>query len=290
MAMETFGVVAGALSVAALFNSCVDCFGYVQLGRNLGLDYEHHKLKLSLLQARLSRWGETAAVHDDPRFATTSPNDDPTQRVQSVLEGIELLFQAARETSNRYEQSAAPNELVIWDENDLPLTDQRLRRHLGQVVHERQRQISFVKKTAWALWDGKNLDKLIGQIAGLVDDLEKICPATAAHGCQLAQLELKGIDEGRDLTAIQDAAGGVDNILAKAAQDKADMASRNRAGRVDIQDEARLRIGSHVSEAVLARGFGMTDRSSNSTDSVNARGRSRVHIGASFGGRDIFDD
>jgi hypothetical protein len=33
---EVFGTVAGALSVAALFN-CVDCFEYIQLGRHFSL-------------------------------------------------------------------------------------------------------------------------------------------------------------------------------------------------------------------------------------------------------------
>jgi hypothetical protein len=34
---EVFGTVAGALSVAALFNNCVDCFEYIQLGRHFSL-------------------------------------------------------------------------------------------------------------------------------------------------------------------------------------------------------------------------------------------------------------
>lgn len=36
---EVFGIVSGALSVAALFKNCVDCFEYIQLGRNFGRDY-----------------------------------------------------------------------------------------------------------------------------------------------------------------------------------------------------------------------------------------------------------
>jgi hypothetical protein len=32
---EVFGIVAGSLSVAVLFNNAVDCFEYIQLGRSL---------------------------------------------------------------------------------------------------------------------------------------------------------------------------------------------------------------------------------------------------------------
>ncbi|RKK66012.1 hypothetical protein BFJ69_g15783 [Fusarium oxysporum] len=35
---EVFGVVASALSVAALFNNVVDCLKYIQLGGNFGAD------------------------------------------------------------------------------------------------------------------------------------------------------------------------------------------------------------------------------------------------------------
>jgi hypothetical protein len=52
---ETFGTVAAVLSVAALFNNCVDCFEYVQLGRHFGQDYERCELKVDIAQTRLSR-------------------------------------------------------------------------------------------------------------------------------------------------------------------------------------------------------------------------------------------
>ena len=32
---EPFSITAGAVGIAAAFSACVDCFGYVQLGRRL---------------------------------------------------------------------------------------------------------------------------------------------------------------------------------------------------------------------------------------------------------------
>ncbi|KAK8036218.1 hypothetical protein PG993_008832 [Apiospora rasikravindrae] len=96
---DIFGTVAGALSVAALFTDCVDCFEYVQLGRHFGQDFERCRLKLDIAQTRLSRWGEAVAIHEDPRFNTTEPADAPTRQVQSVLEEIDLLFQSIRKKS-----------------------------------------------------------------------------------------------------------------------------------------------------------------------------------------------
>jgi hypothetical protein len=36
---EVFGVVAGSVSVAAIFNNVVDCFEYVQLGGHFDFDH-----------------------------------------------------------------------------------------------------------------------------------------------------------------------------------------------------------------------------------------------------------
>lgn len=104
---EIFGTVAGALSVAALFADCVDCFEYVQLGRHFGQDFERCRLKVDIAQTRLSRWGEAVAIHEDPRFATTTPADAPTRQVQSVLEEIDLLFN--RSKRNRSSTSWVPS-------------------------------------------------------------------------------------------------------------------------------------------------------------------------------------
>jgi hypothetical protein len=96
---EVFGTVAGALSVAALFNNCVDCFEYIQLGRHFGRDFERCQLKLDIAKTRLSRWGEAVEVNKDPRFASDSPGDQASRQAKVILEQIEQLFQSASKTT-----------------------------------------------------------------------------------------------------------------------------------------------------------------------------------------------
>jgi hypothetical protein len=43
---EPFGIAAGAVGIAAAFTACVDCFGYVQLGRHFGRDFQTDVLAL----------------------------------------------------------------------------------------------------------------------------------------------------------------------------------------------------------------------------------------------------
>ncbi|KAJ3336465.1 hypothetical protein HDU93_002787 [Gonapodya sp. JEL0774] len=79
---EVFGIVCGAVSIAATFSTCHKCFNYVQVGRgfdkdiqtetlNLALlsrgfdkDIQTETLNLALLKLRLSRWGEAVHIYD----------------------------------------------------------------------------------------------------------------------------------------------------------------------------------------------------------------------------------
>jgi hypothetical protein len=168
---EIFGVVAGALSVAALFNNCVDCFGYIQLGRHFAEDYQRCQLKIDIAQTRLSRWGMAVAVNENSRFATASPADPSTRQIQSILEEIGLLFQSIQKTSMRYQLGKKSEALTLFQDTDMQPLPRRLHGHLKTVVRQRQKQTSLAKKVTWALYEGKNFNKLIDEIKGFVDDL-----------------------------------------------------------------------------------------------------------------------
>ncbi|KAK3379429.1 prion-inhibition and propagation-domain-containing protein [Lasiosphaeria ovina] len=252
---EMFGTVVGALGVVDLFNNCVDCFEYVQMGRHFGRDYERCQLKLKVAQLRLSRWGEAIAINEDLRFA----------------------------------MGAKPEDLVQFRDGEMQPVFQRLCRHLESVVRQRQKQTSLVKKAACVLYDGKNFDRLVEQITGFVDDLEKICPVEAICR-QLVQVEIEEVDDEPGLMAISDAASGVDSVFAAAAAQKAEgIAVKNRAGKINAQGDARVRVGNEYAEKVLGHGWGVADQTTNSAGVVDATGSSAVHIGNNYGGRGILD-
>lgn len=65
---EVFGIVAGAASLAGLFTPCVECFEYIHLGRHFGKDYEACQIKLDVVALRLSRWGLTVGLGENPNL------------------------------------------------------------------------------------------------------------------------------------------------------------------------------------------------------------------------------
>lgn len=65
---EIFGAVSGVISIAALFNDCVDLFEHIQLVRYFGKDYGRCQLRLDVAKWRLDRHGTAIDINNDARF------------------------------------------------------------------------------------------------------------------------------------------------------------------------------------------------------------------------------
>ncbi|KXX79303.1 Heterokaryon incompatibility protein S [Madurella mycetomatis] len=285
---EPFGIIAGALGVAGLFNNCVDCFEYVQLGR-FGRDYERCQLRLDIAKTRLGRWGEAVKINDDPRFRSSTPTDKPVQLAQSIIEEIVLLFESARKTSRRYELSADQQDMVVFEDKDMKPVGRALHRRLKDLACRRQKDTSLVKKTAWPLYDGKSLEKIIDQITDFIDELEKAFPVEAVCH-KLAEIEIEEVEDEPSLAMLKDAAGGIDPALSDAAAQKIDaIAGRNSAKDVRTEDRARVHLGNVFTEAAVRREILIRDQTINSVETVVAKGESGIQIGNTYGGRGFWD-
>ncbi|GKT43130.1 heterokaryon incompatibility protein s [Colletotrichum spaethianum] len=218
---EVSGTFAGALSVAALFNNCVTCFEYIQLGRNFGRDYQ----------------GESVNVNGDARFAAdTSGGDTSVELARSIIEEIILLIQGAQKTSRRYELSPEPKNLSLLQMTDMTPMGQRLHHRAGALARRRQKGASVLKKTTWALYDGKQLGKLMTQITAPVDDLEKLFPLDATRR-RLAEMEIEDIDDESSRAALQESAKDTDEVLLEAVDRKINMiAGSNSVGAIRTKD------------------------------------------------------
>ncbi|KAK4643969.1 Heterokaryon incompatibility protein S [Podospora bellae-mahoneyi] len=287
---EPFGIVASALSVAGLFNNCVACFEYVQLGRPFGRDYERCQLRLDIAKARLSRWGEAVKINDDPRFHSSMPTDKSVQLAQSIVEEILLLFESAQKTSKRYELVADQQDLVVFEDKDMTPIGRALHRRLKDIVSRRQKVTSLAKKTAWALYDGKSLEKIVDQVAGFVDELEKAFPIEAVCH-KLAEIEIEEVEDEASLTILKDAAGGIDAAMSDAAAQKIDaIVGRNSAKDIRTEERARVQLGNVVTAAALHGEIRISDQTTNSVETVVGKGESRVLIGNEYGGKGFWDD
>jgi hypothetical protein len=97
--MEPAGLAVGVIALAGLFNNAVDCFEYVQLGRNFSGSFQTNIIKLDNARLRLSRWGQSIGLGGDLEevqsldSATLSPED--TARAEALIGQIQELFAKA---------------------------------------------------------------------------------------------------------------------------------------------------------------------------------------------------
>lgn len=288
--MEVFSTVASALSAAALFNNCVNCFEYIQLGRHFARDFERCQLKLDTAEMRLSRWGQAIGINDDPRFTRDQPGEKSVQHVQAILEEIDQLFQTLKKASKRYTIGALQEDLEHLQIQAMNPVARKLHNRLNGIISQRQKGTSLLKKTKWALYEGKNHEKLIEQVTGFVDDLEKLFPVENARRT-LVEMEIEEVNDEPSLTALQNAATDTDSFLTQAVSERLEMyRSKNYAKSIQSEESSRVRVGNEWIEEALRYSSGQSGQTWNEADLVATRGLSAVHIGNSYGGRGIFDD
>ena len=280
---EIFGVVSGAISLAAMFQQCVECFEYIQLGRHFAQDFGRYRLKLKICERRLTRWGEAVNIQQNPRFNATEPGNALDQEAQAILEEIALLFQTIQKSSKRYEIKASKEDLErLGDESLQPIFKDILSRWPKSALRKK-REPGFLKKAAWALYDNKNFEKLIEQASGFLDDLEKIFPVEEESRRCIASTEIEDVVDEESLVLLQEAAAGSDQLLMEAIQKKVSVISvRNYAKDIKSED-AIVRLGNDYSDLALGSLAGMQDRTQNEADSVSAKGSSAVHVGNRYG-------
>ncbi|KAJ4232217.1 hypothetical protein NW759_002604 [Fusarium solani] len=132
---ETFGTVAGALSVAALFNNCADCFGYIQMGRRFDRDFERCQLKLDIAWSCISL--EMEGVGDELSLLAVqdaaSDTDgllaevvaDKMEAIASRIEAKDILVKetARVRVGNEWSESVLSRGVPVMDKTENKAVD-----------------------------------------------------------------------------------------------------------------------------------------------------------------------
>ena len=111
---EAVGLIMGGVALASLFTTCIDCFEYVQLGRQFGTNYQRSLLKLDIVKLRLSRWAD--AVNESQQYYNVAiGSTSEASKVQEILAEIIDLFANAERVSAKYKMKAKPGDLVAYN-------------------------------------------------------------------------------------------------------------------------------------------------------------------------------
>ncbi|KAI8673249.1 hypothetical protein NCS55_00644100 [Fusarium keratoplasticum] len=283
---EIFGAVSGAISIAALFNDCVDCFEYIQLARHFGKDYSRCQLRLDVAKWRLDRWGAALDINNDPRFRSGAPADESVRHARDILREIVGSIEGAYKVSRRYEQSTPEQDWVALTHTDLDPASQRLRNEFQAITKKRQNRTSLVKKTGWALYDKKRLGNLIDNIVTSIDELELVFPSVAQASMDLARAEIQKVGDQQSLHLIRDAADGLDPVLNDLAKQKlAGVEVQNFAARVKTTESGKFEVGNIFTKEACGQSVGSPYRNTNRVEDMEVKGDSGVHVGDTYGGK-----
>ena len=237
-----------ASTAVTIFGAVLDCFERIQLARSFGEDLSVCALKLSILQTRLRRWGHISGI------ASTQPGEASRQRrivaaassveddddgaspleanVVGLLEEIQDLLDKAQEDSakmRKRERMATAStdgggggggDEMMEVEKDLPDRMKRLRiRVLDSVKRSSVAATNVARGAKWAFYKKEHFEAFVGQIAGLMDELEKLSPAQDRE--KLLQVAKEGCRDisSTNLGELKEIARDCDPTMAVAAEE-----------------------------------------------------------------------
>lgn len=254
---EVAGLVIGAVSLAATFTTCVDCFEYVQLGRNFGKDYQRSLLKLDIAKLRLSRWAD-AVSESHNQYQVPLRTSADAQEVEALLGNIIDCFADAEKVSRRFETKGNnATELQVYNVNaDLEPSLQTMHDKMRALALKRQRRSTVRQKTAWALYEKKHFDRLIIDVVELIEGLTQLFPATQQRQSELVVEEVQEIESQPAFAEVETAAEGIDSLLVSSIQQAVAAQGSHSFNNSTATDEADAQYGDQYARGAQHTGPG----------------------------------
>lgn len=278
--VEVPGLVIGGVSLAGLFTACVECFEYIQLGRQLGKDYQTSLLKLDLLRLRLSRWFNAISNSN-----VVAQPEDEMEKAKNILGQIIYLFDETEQRSKRFDRpSTDTGEGGTIQATDVDADLEAIHQKMRSLVLKRQKQSTFTQKAKWALYEEKQFKRLIKDIDPLVRDLVELFPATKAQERQLSLEDAQEIQAGpeRGVEMLQEANEGEDELLRESMNEVMAGQFKHQYQGNSVMCEAHARYGDDFEGAPVGTGAGNMYRDN------KAEGKVEVHYGDHHGQGSIF--
>jgi hypothetical protein len=281
---EPFGIVSGAIGIAAAFTTCVDIFEYVHLGRRFGKDYQTNQLKLTLLRLRLSRWGQAVDIYNDPQLGNPSAKKAEIQAAKDTLLQILVLFDDSNQISKKFTIKANDGLVAPPEDTAADLATAAVNNGMRDIAVNRQKGTSLVKITSWAIHHGPAFKTLADNLSDLIDGLEALFPVPSAEK-QLAKQEVSEVKELHQVRALECASKEFDPVLHEAVSQVYGNVFRDVE--IDAGEDGNVINGNYYAPGYKGAA---PKRVSNLFDGVKIKGTKRLVVlnGDNVGGGDPF--
>lgn len=211
--IEPVSLTIGAVALAGLFTTCVDCLDMIDAGRNFSPDLEIVLAKLEAQRAIFLVWGSTVGLDDCGKYFNEDLLGPPIQKtIRRLLFCIISLFEDSKKFRKRYglKKSSGPNNARLTDSESKsdhgmnPLAgidDYRSRIRLFQ------RQSSLKAKVRWAVHDKNKFTTLVSDLKDLIDQLRDVTSSVAdlERQRQMLAAEISSISDCHSLEVLEEA-------------------------------------------------------------------------------------
>ncbi|KAL8719056.1 MAG: hypothetical protein Q9225_003890 [Loekoesia sp. 1 TL-2023] len=185
---EVVGLIIGGVSITGLFTTCVNCFEYVQLGRQFGDRYGRCLLEIDVLKLRLSRRGTVMN-----QFQPVS-NQDEVEAVKRLLNDIIHLFARAEDIATAFESQNTGRKLLVYNETaDLDARYTTMHQCMKRLALQRQNRTGFIKKAKWALYKHGDFEYLVEHVTKHIESLEALYSSVGQLQQQLRIKDAKAL-------------------------------------------------------------------------------------------------
>lgn len=223
-AVEPVSLTIGAVALASLFSTCIECFEYFKAGKDLEDDLEVLLVKLDVEKARLVIWGNAVGVlqAENEGRATDLSNPRTTELVERCLNQIVSLLSDADKLRDAYglqvtgtEQGALTRSNIVSG-NSMNIFKTSYRRFAVRFASGQPRS-GLLTRTKWAILDKGKFEGLILHLRDFINGLHGVISVQRAKQDQVLCDDIASIVDLVKLRLIRRACEGSYQTLSAAA-------------------------------------------------------------------------
>lgn len=210
--VEPISLSIGAVALASLFSTCLECFDYFKAAQSFTGDLEILVNKLDCQKERLLTWGELVGISKTAEEGRNAELDTPKgDLVKRCLNSITSLCSDAETLQKNYGVQYMTGHSSPVDRN-ARLSSKRMalfRKAFQRIAQtDARRQPGVLAMTRWAIHDKSKFETLTTHIRELVDGLHNLVPVPTRSQETMVQADIASLDLSR-LRLVQSACEGI---------------------------------------------------------------------------------
>lgn len=208
---EAAGLAASLISLASLFSTCIECFGYYRAAKNCPRQIKTKLVKLDFEKTRLLIWANEVGLVSTDAHSRKPDLERHEPQLKATLEQIQTLLSDANKIQDKYGVRQQDEPVTIADSNTELVSRNSFdtfmaafRRFRGKFVNPE----SSPKLTAcfrWAIADETKFEVLIKTLRNFVDNLFWLVEVDRSIQDRIVEEDIMAVTTLVDLETIKDA-------------------------------------------------------------------------------------